>query len=134
MPPSRAKKFKYCSNACYDRAASLNPNWQNYRPSDPKPRFWSKVKKTDSCWLWTGALNGRGYGIFGVTHGNNMTAHRFAWLMANGSIPDGMDVCHHCDVRCCVNPIHMFVGTRSDNMRDCAEKGRTANAFSALNR
>jgi len=52
--------------------------------------------------------------------------HRYAWAVANGPIPDGMCVCHRCDVRLCVNPAHMFIGTQADNMRDMVQKGRSA--------
>lgn len=75
------------------------------------------------CWSWLGAGKGNGYG--NVTfNGKNKPAHRHAYELFIGSIPDGMDVCHSCDNRWCVNPDHLWIGTREDNMRDCLNKGR----------
>lgn len=87
-------------------------------------RFWSKVNKTESCWLWTGTRNSKGYGRF-RDNDRMIVAHRIAWdLAGRGPIPAGMQLCHVCDVRACVNPEHLFLGTQSDNMRDCVKKGR----------
>jgi len=75
------------------------------------------------CWLWTGVVNADGYG--GMWRGNNYTsAHRFSWAHHRGEIPDGIQVLHKCDVPSCCNPDHLFLGTRSDNMRDSFAKGR----------
>lgn len=97
---------------------------------DLATRFWSKVEKTDGCWLWRGSTNPRsGYGMLGVIEDGRKLhkyAHRKSWEMANGSIPPGLFVCHHCDVRNCVRPDHLFLGTHTDNMRDAASKGRLA--------
>jgi hypothetical protein len=71
------------------------------------------------CWIWTGALYGSGYGCF-----LRQQAHRVAWELHNGSIPDGLLVCHRCDFRPCVNPEHLFIGTQSDNLNDMHAKGR----------
>lgn len=78
------------------------------------------------CWLWIGAINNRlGYGtVVNPATGRAMPAHRASYLKTHGSIPDGMDILHRCDVRCCVNPDHLFPGTHTDNMRDMMKKGR----------
>lgn len=86
-------------------------------------RFYSKVEKTDGCWLWVGARGGNGYGVFAVG-GDLVKAHRFAYLLERGPIRAGLRVLHRCDVRRCVNPDHLFLGTQSDNLRDMVAKGR----------
>jgi hypothetical protein len=79
------------------------------------------------CWIWMLACCVIGYGkacgsIIGDTH---IYAHRLAWTVYKGPIPDGMKVLHRCDIRCCCNPNHLFLGTSSDNSKDMANKGRS---------
>lgn len=92
-------------------------------------RFWSKVEKSggpDACWLWrAGRFTGTGYGMFSVG-GRIRRAHRVAFVLAHGEIPEGMCVIHSCDRPACVNPAHLRLGTHTDNMRDMAAKGRDA--------
>ena len=87
-------------------------------------RFFAKVNKTETCWLWTASKHPKGYGHFG---GPQLRAHRMSWVIHHGSIPEGLQVLHKCDNPSCVNPKHLFLGTNLDNMRDCAKKGRRIN-------
>lgn len=89
-------------------------------------RFWNKVKKTSTCWLYQGGrLNKFGYGSFwynGATH----SAHRTTWKIAYGCIPNKYNILHKCDIPNCVNPEHLFVGTLADNNKDRANKNRSS--------
>lgn len=89
-------------------------------------RFHDKVmfEPNSGCWLWMAGVNACGYGTFGAEAGRTSLAHRFAYRLHNGPIPDGMCVLHTCDMPSCVNPAHLRIGTHQDNMRDRDAKGR----------
>lgn len=96
---------------------------------DREKYFWSKVNKSNGCWLWIGSLNNGGYGHFRVRVGNNkrkiFKAHRVAWqLVNNKTIPENKIIMHICDVRNCVKPKHLMLGTTKENVIDCRNKGR----------
>ena len=93
---------------------------QSYTAAD---RFHERVYKTKNCWFWIGALEGHGYGSFRPDD-KVWYAHRYAYVLAHGSIPEGFFVLHKCDIPTCVNPDHLFLGTSVDNNRDTVSKGR----------
>lgn len=90
-------------------------------------RFWSKVTKTDTCWLWNGDKSKFGHGRF-LYDNLRVNAHRYSYETFVGPIPEGLLVCHKCDVPACVNPDHLFLGTQKDNIQDCVKKGRWTQA------
>ena len=93
------------------------------RQGTVEDKFWARVQKGHDCWQWLGAISTWGYGLFTVG-GKVRHAHRVSWGMHNGTIPDGMMVCHHCDNPPCVRPDHLFLGTAKDNVADMIAKGR----------
>lgn len=86
-------------------------------------RFIKKINFTDTCWLWTAAKYPSGYGQFGF-EGKTYATHRFLWNFLRGEIPEGICVLHKCDVRACIKPDHLFLGTKKDNSDDMIKKGR----------
>jgi DNA-binding XRE family transcriptional regulator len=92
-------------------------------------RLWSKViipkDYENDCWIWTGMPDRNGYGFIGVK-GKNHRVHRFIYECYNGSIPDGLLICHSCDNPPCVSPYHLLPGTHQDNIDDAIERNRLA--------
>lgn len=90
-------------------------------------RFWLNVEKSETCWLWIGYIKPNGYASFypgGGRHVSKVYAHRFAYELVSGPIPDGMEVDHTCNVRNCVNPEHLEAVTHRTNL-DRAKDRRT---------
>lgn len=96
-------------------------------PKDLSTSFHEKImpEPNSGCWLWTGAIQNKGYGHIGnKTRGEHLLAHRVSWMLYHGPIPDGLCVLHKCDVTYCVSPDHLFLGTQADNLADMRAKKR----------
>jgi hypothetical protein len=93
--------------------------------TNPVVRFFNNVKKQKSgCWEWLGAPNSKGYGSFTEITNKKWLAHRYSYFLKNKNHDTSLFVLHKCDNPKCVNPDHLFLGTQTDNMRDCVAKGR----------
>lgn len=111
-------KARFCSKKCA----------QSHWAKTEAERFHERVDRSagpDCCWPWTGPPGPGGYGVYKF-QGKNQKAHRVAWQLANGPVPDGLKVLHECDNPACCNATggHLFLGTQDDNMKDMAAKGR----------
>jgi hypothetical protein len=99
----------------------------------PSERFWARVNKQGPrqphmetrCWIWEGKPGTHGYGCLGID-GTPVLTHRFSWQIHRGPVPKTKFILHHCDVRLCVKPSHLYVGTQKTNMRDKMQRGRHA--------
>jgi len=80
-------------------------------------RFWEKVEKTDSCWIWKSPANRSGYGVIKI-QGSNRSCHRISYAIKFGEIPENLFVLHKCHNKKCVNPDHLYIGTNKDNSND----------------
>lgn len=81
-------------------------------------------KQAGECWLWGGSVRPPGYGQFSINKRTSVSAHRFSYSVYNGNIPHGMNVLHNCDVKNCVNPNHLALGTHKQNTKEGWERGR----------
>ena len=119
------KALGYC-NAHYNRQRKgkpMDPPIRNHWASDQE-RFWAKVNKTDTCWIWTGAKY-NGYGVF-RSDGASRLAHRMAYKWANGEIPEGEQLDHMCHNRSCVNPSHIRFANHALNQQNRAAANRNS--------
>lgn len=116
LKPSHAAGTHYCSKTCY-LEGRRSVSWQS--------RYQSRVDRRgpDECWPYIGTRDKSGYGRLPLNR-KNILAHRIAYELAYGPIPDGLFVLHSCDNPCCQNPAHLHIGTHTDNMRERSERGR----------
>ena len=106
---------------------TINPNRRSSIKHTTPEVFWQRMKKPVDCWLYDGARDVNGYGYLKNPLGDSpkfTTAHRLAWILTNGPIPEGMQIRHKCDIRNCCNPAHLELGTHADNMTDKMQRRR----------
>jgi hypothetical protein len=112
------KHQRYCSLKCSAIARVARAS----APERRRKEFEANFYVTPGCWVWVGLKNRQQYGEF--VYGADVLAHRVAYALYVGPVPAGMCVLHRCDNPSCVNPDHLSVGTRSENLEDMTAKGR----------
>jgi len=123
-PQSMGQPRKWCSDECRARTR----NKRRRKSAGPRPlaeRLAAKLARDGDCTVFVGHRNEHGYGVIRSDEGRTMLAHRAAYEVHRGPIPDGMHVLHRCDNPPCCDPGHLWIGTHIDNMRDRDAKGRT---------
>lgn len=111
-----ARKRGWC-NKHYQRWRLHGDPLRERQLRPPEERFWAKVEKTDTCWLWTAARSDTGYGSFAFRRDAIRNAHKVAYEMLIGPVPEGLQLDHLCRVRHCVNPAHLEPVTARENGR-----------------
>lgn len=116
-------RARFCGKSCSGKARG--PRSMPRRPAaDRFEALWMPEPMT-GCHLWVGGVDHHGYGLFWNGE-RSIGAHRFAFELVNGPVPEGLHVLHHCDTPACCNPLHLYAGTPADNVRDALERGRFA--------
>ena len=113
-------KQKYCSAECFGKAVAARFAGTRLPEADDFARW---VDKAGDCWVWTGALDKDGYGIFSYLSKTHRAA-KVALKLDGRPVPDGMYACHHCDNPACVRPDHLYPGTPTQNMADAISRNR----------
>ena len=111
----RAVRSRTWCEMHYGRWKTHGDPLKSLMPIPAAERFWPKVRKTDTCWLWEGAISPDGYGSFYGGNRRNCKPHRFAYEEMVGPIPEGLVLDHLCRVRHCVNPAHLEPVTEREN-------------------
>lgn len=117
VPPSHRRLRQTCSLRCKGKQQL---SWQK---QDLATRFWAKVDKSGDCWIWTASVMKNGYGCLRINQ-KTTRAHRVAYELSVGPIPEGALLRHTCDNRRCVKPEHLLPGTFKDNNQDALDRGR----------
>jgi hypothetical protein len=116
---NRGNKEEYFCDICSKKCFKKN----NITVCSDPCRLIKYIDKINGCWLWNRSLGKHGYGEVNIS-GNQMRAHIASYIVFKGEIPKGMLVCHSCDIKNCINPEHLWLGTAKDNSTDMFNKGR----------
>ena len=124
---------KYCSRKCHDKDRKFNDNDIN-ESIKKRLHLNSKLNETNGCVEWQKYKNSKGYGKIMISKGKPLLTHRASWIVSNGEIPIDKLILHSCDNPSCINILHLFIGTASQNTEDMMRKGRHKKVYTKNNR